>query len=185
MDAQELWSKALALLEQEYNQTVLQTLISRPLKPQAVEGDTLVLLLTMDALQPTISGKYQASIERALTQAAGRGMRAEILTGDQLAQREAEHRSAPGISGVTLNPKYTFDTFVVGAGNELAYAASVAVANTPAEAYNPLFIYGGVGLGKTHLMHAIGHFIQENHPEKRIQYITSEAFTNDLIHAIS
>ena len=83
-----------------------------------------------------------------------------------------------------LNPKYLFDTYVVGGNNRFAYNASLAVAESPGEAYNPLFLYGGPGLGKTHLMHAIGHFIIENHPNFKVLYVTSEQFTNEVIESI-
>ena len=83
-----------------------------------------------------------------------------------------------------LNPKYTFDTFVVGSNNKFAHAASLAVAESPGEIYNPLFLYGGVGLGKTHLMHSIAHFILQKNPSSRILYVTSEEFTNEVIEAI-
>src|SRR5205085_118757 len=83
-----------------------------------------------------------------------------------------------------LNPKYTFDTFVIGKNNELAHAASVAVGNSPGTQYNPLFIYGGVGLGKTHLMHAAGHRLLQAGQQSKVLYVTSEKFTNDYVHAL-
>ena len=83
-----------------------------------------------------------------------------------------------------LNPKYTFDTFVVGGNNSFAHAVSVAVAESPGQVYNPLFLYGGVGLGKTHLMHSIAHFILDQNPKKKILYVTSETFTNELIESL-
>src|SRR5665811_2196895 len=93
-------------------------------------------------------------------------------------------REANEVEATRLNPKYTFDTFVIGASNRFAHAAAVAVAEAPAKAYNPLFVYGQSGLGKTHLLHAIGHYARNLYPNVRVRYVNSEEFTNDFINSI-
>jgi len=103
---------------------------------------------------------------------------------NEVSSAEIQKPFAESVETTSLNLKYTFDKFVVGTGNEFANAAAKSVAESPGSAYNPLFLYGGVGLGKTHLMHAIGHSIKQHSPSSRVAYITSELFMNELIHAI-
>ncbi len=189
MDMKELWERACALMESEMNRIVYSTWIANNLTVIALEGDTLILRVTMENMLIQLMNMHHGRITDAVSRAAGKRMNVEILTGADLQERAAAPKAKAmeaddELTGITLNPKYTFDTFVVGGGNRFAHAASLAVAEAPAQAYNPLFIYGGVGLGKTHLMHAIGHFILEQDPAKRILYIPGEQFTNELISAI-
>lgn len=183
MDVVELWKGACHLLKEEMAEISYKTWIASALKPLSLQGDCLYLEIVNGYMKSMIL-KYEQLIQNAVSQAAGRDMQAELLTTQESAALKAKQQAAPATPVTGLNPKYTFDTFVVGNGNRFAHAASLAVAEAPAEAYNPLFIYGGVGLGKTHLMHAIGHYVQQQNPAARLLYITSENFTNDLISAI-
>jgi len=187
------WEEALSIMRHDLPATSFKTWIE-PLEPLLIQGNRLFLLTQTFFHRNTIMSRYIMLISNAYSQVTGTGWDVELiipeekeafLAANQPVQRAAQPVAAeiaPGRS--TLNPKYTFDSFVVGNSNRFAQAASLAVAEDPAVAYNPLFIYGGVGLGKTHLMHAIGNFILAQNPNKRIVYVSCEQFTNDLINAI-
>ena len=188
MDMKQLWDSACELLKSEINPVSYNTWIETNLTPVKLENDVLTLRIGIDAMKTMVNNRYAPLISNCLTQVAGHKMSVTILTRSELENDEVRAQAASSsglaVGSVQLNPKYTFDTFVVGSNNRFAHAASLAVAESPADAYNPLFIHGGVGLGKTHLMHAIGHYVQQQYPEKRLLYITSENFTNELISAI-
>ena len=185
MDMHELWDKTCEKLKAELNRASYQTWIETNLTPKALEGNVLTLIIALENMKVMITNRYAPLIATCLSQVAGQPMSVEILTKAEYENKDARKADTAMDAGtVQLNPKYTFDTFVVGSGNRFAHAAALAVAESPADTYNPLFIHGGVGLGKTHLMHAIGHYVQQQYPEKRLLYITSENFTNELISAI-
>ena len=187
MDHVALWEKAKMLLREELNPTSYSTWIDQSLIPVYVIDDTLALQYVSEFIEKTIRTRYMSIITGAVSQAAGREMTVELMgvkerIAWQESQKKEEQKSLQGANA--FNPRSTFDTFVVGTSNRFAHAASLAVAEAPGMAYNPLFLYGGVGLGKTHLMHAIGHFIQDHFPNMRMLYLTSEMFTNELVSAI-
>ena len=184
MTAVELWEKACELIKAEMNEISYNTWIKTGLEPVRLERGTMVLCVKAGYMKAMIAGRYASLIANCLSQAAGQPIQVQIITPEERPGEGESAGSPVEAHDLQLNPRYTFDTFVVGNNNRFAHAASLAVAESPAEAYNPLFIYGGSGLGKTHLMHAIGHYIQDNHPTLRPLYITSEDFTNELIAAI-
>lgn len=185
MNAEELWGGACQILKDEMIRISYDTWIESALKPYAVIGDSFLLECVDPLIREMGVNRYIKQIQNAINTAAGKSLTLEVLCRDELQTRlnELEARST-GDFLAHLNPKYTFDSFVVGSGNRFAHAVSLAVAEVPAKAYNPLFIYGGVGLGKTHLMHAIGHYAHVLYPEMNIVYITSEDFTNQLVNAM-
>ncbi len=183
MNYQSIWERACQLMHAEMSDVTYSTWIERALRPLDLSGDQYFVKAETDFYHQFVVPRYSALISSALQQASGKELKLNILTPRQASDYQngatVVRKALP-----RLNDKYTFESFVVGSGNRFAHAASLAVAESPADAYNPLFIYGGVGLGKTHLMHAIGHYILQQRPESRLEYVTSETFTIELVTAI-
>ena len=175
-EQQSAWEKALKMLENDLNPASYSTWI-KPLKMHAIRSDTITVEVPNTFLITNIQQRYFTMLYNVVSMAFGRQYELEFRTPEELARE-------PDRETMMLNPKYTFESFVVGPSNSLAHAACLAVAEQPSNAYNPLFIYGGVGLGKTHLMNAIGNFIAGSNPWAKVLFISSETFTNDLIDSI-
>ena len=165
----------------------------KPLKVYDVIDDTAYILVNKDSSVEYIDKKYRLPLMVCIAEITGKEYEIQFVSEDDDKLNEIHNASIDNgqkkktkslAEKAGLNPKYTFDTFVVGGNNNFAHAASLAVAESHGEVYNPLFLYGGVGLGKPHLMHSIAHFILDKNPKKKVLYVTSETFTNELIDAL-
>ncbi len=183
----EIWQKTLGLLQNELTEISFNTWI-KTIEPLSLQNNTINLAVPAEFNKGILESRYQTLIKNAIKQTTYKEYLIKFVVPSQeniekyTNQSDSNNNEEALVS--VLNPKYTFDTFVIGHSNRFAHAAALAVAEAPAKAYNPLFIYGGVGLGKTHLMHAIGHFVLQQNSSLKVLYVSSEKFTNELINAI-
>lgn len=193
-EIKENWSIIKETIRREYNISDIsyRTWVN-PLEFYNVENDVVSIIIPSDQAHALnyISTKYKSFFQVTITELFDHNFDVKFILEKDI--RPLDMQNNLSMSGsvyninyenANLNPKYKFDTFVVGSNNKFAHSASLAVAETPGEVYNPLYLYGGPGLGKTHLMHSIGHFILEQNPDKKVLYVTSEVFTNEVIESI-
>ena len=195
MDIVSLWKKTLQLIKGEVASASFETFFKNTV-PIETNSNELTLLAPTEFAEDILRTRYLNLIESCLSQLTSNKFEIKIISdSNEVEQNPLKTSNNNNIINNNsnnniirnyprLNPKYTFDTFVIGNSNRFAHAACVAVAESPARAYNPLFLYGGVGLGKTHLMHAIGHSIMKEQNDAKVVYVSSEKFTNELINSI-
>lgn len=189
----DLWNKALANIEKKISKPSYETWL-KSTKAHSLQGDTLVITAPNEFARDWLEERYSQLISGILYEITGEELTVKFIIPQNQSEEELnfpnppkrgkKEEEQPEMPLNMLNQKNTFDTFVIGSGNRFAHAASLAVAEAPAKAYNPLFIYGGVGLGKTHLMHAIGHYVLDHNPSAKVVYLSSEKFTNEFINSI-
>lgn len=195
MDLNEIWSKVLDILKEDVNKVSFNTWYE-PLKIIAYQNNVVYLEAADDFLRNMLKQRHYTFIKNAFDFVLKKETELVFtIPGEKIGNSlinktttnsttDSDNSDETSFSNRKLNDKYRFDNFVIGNSNRFAHAASLAVAEAPATTYNPLFLYGGVGLGKTHLMHAIGHYILDCNPNAEVLYVTSEKFTNDLINSI-
>ncbi|ENH98451.1 chromosomal replication initiation protein [Gracilibacillus halophilus YIM-C55.5] len=191
---EELWANTLEIIKQKVSKPSYDTWLKNTVVNE-IQEDAIVISTPNEFTRDWLESRYTNIISEALYDLTGAKLQVKFVIPeveqpiDEEKNNQKKHERTNQQQSNTspksmLNDKYTFETFVIGSGNRFAHAASLAVAEAPAKAYNPLFIYGGVGLGKTHLMHAIGHYVLEHSPEAKVVYLSSEKFTNEFINSI-
>ncbi|MDU4934641.1 MAG: chromosomal replication initiator protein DnaA [Peptostreptococcaceae bacterium] len=186
MDIVSLWDKTLQLIKGELSRPSFNAFFKQ-IVPLKIYLNDLILLVPNEFTKSILEDRYLTLIEGSINQLSLKKYNVKFVLSESEVEDLDEEEDKPSNikkNYPNLNPKYTFDTFVIGNSNRFAHAACVAVAESPAKAYNPLFLYGGVGLGKTHLMHAIGHHILNEKKDPKVVYVSSEKFTNELINSI-
>lgn len=189
-----LWNQSLSKMEKKISKPSFETWL-KSTKAYMLQGDILTVTAPNEFARDWLEERYSHLISEVLLELTGEELEVKFIIpsnqeDDEFIvpapgkKRKKNENAQNDFNQSMLNTKNTFDTFVIGSGNRFAHAASLAVAEAPAKAYNPLFIYGGVGLGKTHLMHAIGHYVLEHNPRAKVVYLSSEKFTNEFINSI-
>ncbi|MDQ4095489.1 MAG: chromosomal replication initiator protein DnaA, partial [Actinomycetota bacterium] len=196
-DAESIWSAAGAALRDHLGEGSFSLAFGRT-RASSLQATTLRLAVPNPFVKEWIEGRYLDILREAVSDVAGRPLEVVIAIDETAVGDDEELTRGLAHDGTVLDavpaaaedgqaafhPKYTFDSFVIGSSNRFAHAAALAVAEAPAEAYNPLFIYGAAGLGKTHLLHAVGHYVQQFHPRMSVRYVSTEQFMNDFIAAL-
>jgi chromosomal replication initiator protein len=207
-EAQQLWNDCSVSLQSQVSEATWKAWFS-DIKPVAVVNGTLVLSVPSTVVRDRLDGRFQALLHDALTDTTGKDYpirfdvqvsetqevtanRDELSLFDERFEQEVRFEPSPQVmngsgraSGeAPFNPRYTFDAFIIGPSNRFAHAAALSVAEAPARSYNPLFVYGGAGLGKTHLLQAIGNYVRENFPRLRVRYVSTETFMNEFVETL-
>ncbi|WP_286724746.1 chromosomal replication initiator protein DnaA [Pelotomaculum sp. PtaB.Bin117] len=187
-EVQDLWDQSLQILQKKINKYSFETLL-KSLKPLGCHENTIIIEAPSYFTRDWLSDRYAPLIKEVFQNILNKDIDVKFLISSEISDiassnKKQNDKNTDDLSSTHFNPKYSFKNFVIGNSNRFAHAACLAVAESPSKTYNPLFIYGGAGLGKTHLMQAIGWFILENHNRMKVSYVTSEKFTNELINSI-